>query len=62
MGNQLKLTIKEIRWETEENGSTLDTQETEQQQLVYITNLEDDLQKNGKNSKKKNAQEMKSLQ
>ena len=24
-----------------------DTQETAQQQLVYITNLEDDLQKNG---------------
>ena len=62
MGNQLRLSIKDIRWETEENGSTLDTQETEQQQLVYITNLEDDLQKNGKNSKKKNAQKMKSLQ
>ena len=26
---------------------TIDTQETAQQQLVYITNLEDDLQKNG---------------
>ena len=26
----------------------LDTQETAQQQLVYITNLEDDLQKNSK--------------
>ena len=42
-GNQLTISIKEFSWETEDNGSTLDTQETEQQQLVYITNLEDDL-------------------
>ena len=47
MGNQLKISIEEFSWETEDDGSTLDTQETEQQQLVYITNLEDDLQKNG---------------
>ena len=46
MGNQLKLSIEELSWETEDDGSTLDTQETEQQQSVYITNLEDDLQKN----------------
>ena len=42
-GNQLKLSIEELSWETEDDGSTLNTQETEQQQLVYITNLEDDL-------------------
>ena len=42
-GNWLKLSIEEFSWETEGDGSTLDTQETEQQQLVYITNLEDDL-------------------
>ena len=47
MGNQLKISIEEFSWETEDNGLTLDPQETEQQQLVYITNLEDDLQKNG---------------
>ena len=47
MGNRLKLSIEEFSWETEDDGSTLDTQETEQQQLVYITNLEDDLPKNG---------------
>ena len=46
-GNQLKNSIEEFSWETEDNGSTLDTQETEQQQFMYITNLEDDLQKNG---------------
>ena len=35
--------IEEYRWETEDNGSTLDTEETEQQ-LVYITNLKGGLQ------------------
>ena len=34
---------EEYSWETEDNGSTLDTQETEQQ-LVYITNLKGGLQ------------------
>ena len=47
MGNQLEISIKEFSWEIEDDRSTLDTQETEQQQLVYNTNLEDDLQKNG---------------
>ena len=28
-GNQLKILIKEFSWETEDTGSTLDTQETE---------------------------------
>ena len=45
-GNQLKLSIEGFNWETENDRSMLDTQETAQQQLVYITNLEDDLQKN----------------
>ena len=31
----------------EDNGSTLDTQETEEAQLVCITNLEGGLQKGG---------------
>ena len=39
--------MEEFSWETEDDGSTLDTQEAEQHQIVYITNLEDDLQKNG---------------
>ena len=47
MGNRQKISIKEFSWETEDDRSTLNTQETEQQQLVYITNLEDDLQKHG---------------
>ena len=37
--------IKEFSWEREDDGSTLDTQETEQHELVYITNLKDRLQK-----------------
>ena len=47
IGNQLKNSIKEFSWETEDDGSTLDTQETEQPQLVYIMNLEGGLQKHG---------------
>ena len=39
--------IKEIRWGTEDDTSMLNTQETAQQQLVYITNLENDLQDHG---------------
>ena len=39
--------IKEFSWETEDDESTLDTQETEQPQLVYMTNLEGGLQKDG---------------
>ena len=52
--------IEEFSWETEDNRSTLDTQETEQQELVYIMNLKGDLQKDamrlydeeGQNNKK----------
>ena len=39
IGNQLKILIEEFSWETEDDGSIIDTQETDQQQLVYITNL-----------------------
>ena len=46
-GNSLKLSIEEFCWGMEDDKLTLDTQETAQQELVYITNLEDDLQNNG---------------
>ena len=42
-GNQLKILIKEFSWEREDNGSTLEMEETEQQEIVYIMNLEDGL-------------------
>ena len=42
-GNRLKISIKEFSWEREGNGSTLGTEEPEQQEVVYITNLEDGL-------------------
>ena len=46
-GSQLEILIKEVSWEREDDGSTLETEEPEQPQIVYITNLEDGLQKNG---------------
>ena len=46
-GNLLKISIEEFSWEKEDDGSTMETEEHEQQQLVYITNLEDGLRKNG---------------
>ena len=36
---------EEFSWETEDHRSTLDSQETEQQELVYIMNLKGGLQK-----------------
>ena len=42
-GNQLKISIKEFCWEREGDGPTLGAEEPEQQQIVYITNLEDGL-------------------
>ena len=36
--------IEEFSWGMEDDTSTLNTQETAQQHLVYITNLEKDLQ------------------
>ena len=46
-GSRLKILIKEFSWEREDDRSTLETEEPEQQQIVYITNLEDGLRKNG---------------
>ena len=46
-GNQLKISVEEFSWEREGDGSTLGTEEHEQQQVVYITNLEDGLRKDG---------------
>ena len=37
--------IEEFSWEREDNRSTLETEEPEQQQIVYITNLKSGLQK-----------------
>ena len=45
--NRLKFSIEEFSWEREGGGSTLGTEEPEQQEVVYITNLEDGLQKDG---------------
>ena len=36
--------IEEFSWEREANASTLETEEANQQEVVYITNLEDGLQ------------------
>ena len=45
--NRLKISIKEYSWEKEGDGSTLGMEEPEPQQIVYITNLEDGLRKDG---------------
>ena len=44
-GNRLKISIEEFSWEREGDGSTLGMEEPEQQEIVYITNLEDGLRK-----------------
>ena len=46
-GNRLKISIEDFSWEREGDGSTLGTEEPEQQEVVYITNLEDGLRKDG---------------
>ena len=46
-GNRLKISMEESSWEREGDGPTLGAEEPEQQQIVYITNLEDGLRKNG---------------
>ena len=46
-GNRLKNSIKEFSWQREDDGSTLETEEPKQQQVVYITNLENGLRKDG---------------
>ena len=46
-GRRLNISIKEFSWEREADRSTLEMEEYDQQQIVYITNLEDGLRKNG---------------
>ena len=46
-GNRLKVWIEEFSWEREGDGSSLGTEEHEQQEVVYITNLEDGLRNDG---------------
>ena len=46
-GSQLINSIKEISWDREDDRSTLETEEPEQLQVVYITNLNNGLQKDG---------------
>ena len=46
-GSQLKILIEEFSWEREANASTLETEEPDQQEVVYITNLEDGLRNYG---------------
>ena len=43
-GNGLKISIKEFSWGMEDDTPMLNTQKTAQEELVYITNLEIDLQ------------------
>ena len=42
-GSQQKISIKEFSWEREDNGSTLETEEPKQQEIVYIMNLKEGL-------------------
>ena len=46
-GNRLKILIEEFSWEREGDGSTLGMKEPKQQEIVYITNLENGLRKGG---------------
>ena len=46
-GNRLKISIEEFSWEREGDGPTLGAEEPKQQQIVYITNLEDGLRNDG---------------
>ena len=46
-GNRLKISIEESSWEREGDGSTLGMEESEQLEIVYITNLENGLRKGG---------------
>ena len=46
-GNRPKISIEEFSWEREGDRSTLGTEEPEQQEVVYITNLEDGLRMDG---------------
>ena len=61
IGNQLKISIEEFSWEGEGDGPTLGGEEPEQQEIVYITNLEDGLQKDGTTLYKEEVPNEKSL-
>ena len=41
-GNRLKIPIKELKLEIDDNASTLATQETSVKNLVYITNIQEE--------------------
>ena len=41
--SRLNMSIEEFRWEREADASTLETEEPNQREVVYITNLEDGL-------------------
>ena len=45
--SRLNISIKEFSWERKADASTLETEEPDQQQVVYITNLEDGSQNYG---------------
>ena len=47
IGSRLKISIEEFSWEREGDGPTRGGEEPEQQHIVYITNLEDGLRKDG---------------
>ena len=46
-GSRLKISIEEFSWEREADASTLETEEPEQREVVYIMNLEDGLRNYG---------------
>ena len=46
-GDRLKILIEEFSWEKEDDESTLETEEHESGEIVYIANLENGLQMNG---------------
>ena len=46
-GSRLKISTEEFSWEREADGSTLEMEEPDQQQIVYTMNLEDGLRNNG---------------
>ena len=45
--SRLNISIEEFSWEREADASTLETGEANQQQILYITNLEDGLRNHG---------------
>ena len=46
-GSRLKISIEEFSWEREADRSTLETEEPDQQEVVYIMNLKDGLRNYG---------------